>query len=78
MGALTKLKLDASTDNIAISDGTDTLAINGDGSINVVVSGQSNVYAEDSAHTTADDGSFSLAVRQDTKASTAGTDGDEP
>jgi hypothetical protein len=29
--------LDASTSNIAISDGTDTLAINGDGSINAVV-----------------------------------------
>lgn len=29
--------LDANTDNIAISDGTDTLAINGDGSINATV-----------------------------------------
>lgn len=30
--------LDATTDNVAISDGTDTLAINTDGSINVIVS----------------------------------------
>jgi len=29
--------LDASTSNIAISDGTDTLAVNGDGSINAIV-----------------------------------------
>jgi hypothetical protein len=33
-------------------------------------------YAEDSAHVSGDTGSFVLAVRQDTKASTAGTDGD--
>lgn len=68
--------LSASTDNIAISDGVDTLAVNADGSINVVISGQSNVYAEDSAHTTGDDGNFILAVRQDTKASTADANGD--
>lgn len=61
---------------IQITDGTDTLAINADGSLNVVISGQSNVYAEDSVHTSGDDGNFVLAVRQDTKASTAGTDGD--
>lgn len=68
--------LDGATDSVNLSDGTDSLDINADGSINVVISGQSNVYAEDSAHTTGDDGNFSLAVRQDTKASTAGTDGD--
>lgn len=61
---------------IQITDGTDTLAINADGSLNVTISGQSNVYAEDSAHTTGDDGNMILAVRSDTKASTAGTDGD--
>ena len=68
--------LAGATDSVNLSDGTDSLDINADGSINVVISGQSNVYAEDSAHTTGDDGNFSLAVRQDTKASTAGTDGD--
>ena len=54
----------------------DELNINADGSINAVISGQVNVYAEDSPHTSGDDGNFVLAVRQDTKASTAGTDGD--
>ena len=68
--------LAGATDSVNLSDGTDSLDINADGSINVNISGQSNVYAEDSAHTTGDDGNFSLAVRQDTKASTAGTDGD--
>ncbi len=34
---LDEIILDASTSNIAISDGTDTLAVNGDGSINAVV-----------------------------------------
>lgn len=61
---------------IQITDGTDTLSINADGSINATISGQLNVYAEDSAHVSGDDGNFVLAVRQDTKASTAGTDGD--
>ena len=68
--------LSGSTDNVNLHDGTHALDINADGSINVTISGQSNVYAEDSAHTTADDGNFVLAVRKDTKASTAGTDGD--
>ena len=38
-GSLTldEVILDASTSNIAISDGTDTLAINGDGSLNATV-----------------------------------------
>ena len=54
----------------------DSLDINADGSLNVTISGQVNVYAEDSPHTSGDDGNFSLAVRQDTKASTADTDGD--
>ena len=68
--------LDDASDSIGIGDGTDNLAVNADGSINVVISGQSNVYAEDSAHTPGDDGNFVLALRQDTKASSAGTDGD--
>lgn len=69
--------LAGATDNVNLQDpGGDALDINADGSINVNISGQSNVYAEDSAHTTGDDGNFSLAVRQDIKASTAGTDGD--
>jgi len=35
--SLDEVLLDAGTSNIAISDGTDTLAINGDGSLNAVV-----------------------------------------
>jgi hypothetical protein len=42
--------------------------------VNVVQSG--GQYAEDSAHTTADLGNFSLSVRSDAAASTAGTTGD--
>lgn len=68
--------LNGATDNVNLSDGTDSLDINADGSINVTISGQSNVYAEDSVHTSGDDGNFILTVRSDTKASTAGTDGD--
>lgn len=68
--------LSGSTDNVNLSDGTDSLDINADGSINVVISGQSNVYAEDTAHVSGDDGNFVLAVRQDTKASTGSADGD--
>lgn len=37
---------------------------------------ESDIYAEDSAHTTADQGSFVLAVRQDTLAASVDTDGD--
>jgi hypothetical protein len=39
--------LDAANDNVAISDGTDTLAVNGDGSINVVVTGSSGTPVHD-------------------------------
>ena len=42
----------------------------------IAIGAQAFVYAEDSAHVTADEGAFVLAVRSDTKASTAGTDGD--
>jgi hypothetical protein len=77
------------TDSVAIGDGTDLLSINADGSLNITDNGgsitvdgtvaigsQAFVYAEDSVHTTADEGAFMLAVRADSKASTAGTDGD--
>lgn len=65
--------LSASQDNVAISDGTDTLEINADGSINV--QGNSD-YAEDSAHTSGDTGSFMLAVRNDTEGALVDADGD--
>ena len=69
--------LDANQDNVAISDGTDTLEINADGSINVnaTITDPAN-YAEDSAHTTADIGKFMLAVRRDADTSMVDTDGD--
>lgn len=63
------------TDSISIGDGTETLAINADGSINVVAEDASN-YAEDEAHTSGDVGKFVLAVRKDTEGALAGTDGD--
>lgn len=62
---------------IRITDGTNDLAINPDGSINVdvdVVTGAEK--AEDSAHTSGDIGQFILAVRQDTLASSVSADGD--
>ena len=55
-----------------ISDGGGSITIDG----TVSVSDFTFDYAEDAAHTTGDVGAFVLAVRQDTKASTAGTDGD--
>lgn len=45
--SLDEVLLDASTSSIAISDGTDTLAVNGDGSINATVSGSVTVSATD-------------------------------
>jgi hypothetical protein len=67
------------SDSIKIGDGTDFLAINADGSINVnadisVVNGHEK--AEDAAHVSGDVGSYVLAVRQDTLASSTSTDGD--
>lgn len=67
------------TDSVKIGDGTDFLAINADGSINVnadidVVSGAEK--AEDSAHASGDVGQYVLAVRQDTLANSVSTDGD--
>lgn len=66
-------------DSIKIGDGTDFLAINADGSINVnadisVTNGHEK--AEDAAHVSGDIGSFMLAVRQDTLAASVDTDGD--
>lgn len=71
--------LSAAQDNIAISDGTNTLAVNADGSINVnaeidVVNGADK--AEDSAHASGDIGSHVLAVRQDILAASTSADGD--
>lgn len=71
--------LSHSQDSIKIGDGTDFLAINADGSINVnadisVVNGSDK--AEDSAHVSADIGSYVLGVRQDVLASSTSADGD--
>lgn len=67
------------SDSVKIGDGTDFLAINADGSINVnadisVVNGSDK--AEDAASASGDIGTFVLAVRQDTLASSTSTDGD--
>lgn len=75
-----------------VSDGTDLLAVNADGSINVTVSNASlNVAvtsvvpgtgatnlgkAEDAAHTSGDVGVMGLAVRNDANSSLVGADGD--
>lgn len=66
-------------DSIKIGDGTDFLAINADGSINVnadvsVVTGSDK--AEDSAHTSGDIGTFTLGVAQATLAASVSADGD--
>lgn len=71
--------LSHSQDSIKIGDGTDFLAINADGSINVnadisVVTGHEK--AEDAAHVSGDIGSYILGVRQDTLASSTSADGD--
>jgi hypothetical protein len=66
-------------DNVAIAQGGNTMVVNADGSINVnadidVVNGHEK--AEDSAHSSGDIGSYILAVRQDTLASSVSADGD--
>jgi hypothetical protein len=71
--------LSAAQDNVAISDGTNTLAINNDGSINIVGNltvTEEDVYAEDSAHVSGDKGTFTLSVREDVYASSTSADGD--
>lgn len=60
----------------SVSDGTDTLAVNADGSINVVTSGSGVQFDEDTAHTTGDEGTVALVVRKDTPGSNVDTDGD--
>ena len=62
---------------VAVSDGTDLLAVNADGSINVQGSFASNTeYDEDTAHTSIATGNFVLTVRQDTLAASTSDDGD--
>lgn len=74
----TKQALDVNVANaIRITDGTNNLAINPDGSINVDVSLTTGAEkAEDSAHANGDIGQFILAVRQDTLASSVSANGD--
>lgn len=64
-------------DSIRIGDGTDFLAVNADGSINVTgtftILGQ---YAEDSAHASGNVGIYNLAVRSDAPAVATSADGD--
>lgn len=62
----------------SVSDGTDTLAVNADGSINVTVTGgaSNTQYAEDTAHVSGDIGTAALVVRKDTPGSNVDTDGD--
>ncbi len=53
------------------------LAVDSSGNLQVdIVSGGGTQYAEDSVHTTGDTGTMALAVRNDTLAALAGTDGD--
>ena len=71
--------LDHSQDNVAIAQGGNEMIVNADGSINVnadisVVNGSDK--AEDSAHVSADIGTYVLAVRQDTLAASTSADGD--
>lgn len=72
--------LDYSQDNVAIKGSTgNQLVVNSDGSINAnvdvsVTNGSDK--AEDSAHASADIGTYVLAVRQDTLASSTSADGD--
>lgn len=66
------------SDSVKIGDGTDFLAINADGSINVnadisVVNGGEK--AEDTAHSSGDIGNYVLSVRQDSLSASA-ADGD--
>lgn len=65
------------SDSVKIGDGTDFLAINNDGSINVVGSFSINgQYAEDSAHASGNVGLYNLAVRSDAPAVATSADGD--
>jgi hypothetical protein len=72
--------LDYTLDNVAIKGATgNQLVVNADGSLNVnadisIVNGSDK--AEDSAHASGDIGTYILAVRQDTLASSTSADGD--
>ena len=63
---------------VHISDGTDQLAVNADGSLNVTVTGgaSNTQFAEDTAHVTGDIGTEMLSVRRDTPVSGTSADGD--
>lgn len=65
-------------DSVKVGDGTDFLAVNGDGSINVVVTGgaSNTQYAEDTAHVSGDIGTVALVVRKDAIGSNVSADGD--
>lgn len=89
MSGISLDSIDGAIHSIKVTDGTNILAPNGDGSINisdgggsitvdgsVTISGLAAEKAEDSAHVSGDTGHFILGVRQDSKASLAGTDGD--
>lgn len=62
----------------SVSDGTDTLAVNADGSLNVTVTGgaSNTQFAEDAAHVSGDIGTEVLTVRRDTPVSGTSADGD--
>lgn len=71
--------LNHAQDNVAIAQGGNTMVVNADGSINVnadisVVNGSDKV--EDSAHVSGDIGTYVLAVREDTLASSTSASGD--
>lgn len=63
---------------VQITDGTDGMLVNADGSINVTVTGgaSNSQFAEDSAHVSGDIGTEMLAVRRDTPVSGTSADGD--
>lgn len=61
-----------------LTDGTDLITINADGSLNVVVTGgaSNTQFAEDSAHVSGDIGTEMLSVRRDTPVSGTSAAGD--
>lgn len=66
------------SDSVQIGDGTDFLAVNADGSINVNIlsDGNDGIFAEDSAHVSGDNGAHVLSVRSDVQASLVSASGD--
>ena len=88
MGALTKNQLTFDTTDIAESDnigaflrgagGTviTSTTIGSDEALDVNVAGSSTAHAEDTAHTSGDEGNMILAVRQDAAGSLVDADGD--